>query len=53
MKRYYNSATHEWYTEGQPMTRQIEGGVFTGIPSEERQKDMTIQLVIQKSWNFK
>lgn len=38
MKRYYNSTTHEWYTEGQPMTRKIEGGVFTGIPSEERLK---------------
>jgi hypothetical protein len=36
MKRYYNSTTHEWYTEGQTMTRKIEEGVFTGIPSVER-----------------
>lgn len=36
MKRYYNSTTHEWYTEGQTMTRKIENGVFSGIPSEEQ-----------------
>ena len=33
MKRYYNATTHEWYTEGQSLTRKIENGVFTGIPS--------------------
>jgi hypothetical protein len=36
MKRYYNSATHEWYTEGQSLTRKIDNGVFSGIPSEQR-----------------
>lgn len=36
MKRYYNSTTHEWYTEGTSMTRKIEGGVFSGIPSVEQ-----------------
>lgn len=35
-KRYYNATTHEWYTEGQSMTRRVENGVFTGIPSEEQ-----------------
>ena len=36
MKRYYNSTTHEWYTEGQPLTRKIDKGVFSGIPSVEQ-----------------
>jgi hypothetical protein len=36
MKRYYNSTTKEWYTEGQSMTRRVDNGVFSGIPSEEQ-----------------
>lgn len=36
MKRYYNSTTHEWYTEGTPLTKNISNGVFSGIPSEQR-----------------
>lgn len=36
MKRYYNATTKEWYTKGQSMTRRVENGVFTGIPSEEQ-----------------
>lgn len=36
MKRYYNSTTKEWYTEGTSITRKIDGGVFSGIPSEQR-----------------
>ena len=36
MKRYYNSTTKEWYTEGSSITRKIEGGVFSGIPSVEQ-----------------
>ena len=36
MKRYYNSTTKEWYTEGTSITRKIEGGVFSGIPSVEQ-----------------
>lgn len=35
-KRYYNATTHEWYTEGQSMTRRVDNGVFTGIPSAEQ-----------------
>ena len=35
-KRYYNSETKEWYTEGQSITRQLGGAVFSGIPSEEQ-----------------
>ena len=34
-KRYYNTTTKEWYTEGPSMTRKIENGVFSGIPSVE------------------
>ena len=36
MKRYYNSTTKEWYTEGNSITRKIDGGVFSGIPSVEQ-----------------
>lgn len=36
MKRYYNSATKEWYDEGQSMARQIENGVFAGVPTVEQ-----------------
>ena len=36
MKKYYNATTLEWYTEGQTMTRKIDNGVFSGIPSEQR-----------------
>lgn len=35
MKRYYNSTTQEWYTEGSSITRKIDNGVFSGIPSVE------------------
>ena len=36
MKRYYNSTTKEWYTEGQSVTKYIDGSLFSGIPSEQR-----------------
>lgn len=36
MKKYYNSTTKEWYNEGQSLTKRVENGVFTGIPSEEQ-----------------
>lgn len=36
MKRYYNSTTKKWYTEGQTMTEYINGALFSGVPSEEQ-----------------
>lgn len=36
MKRYYNATTHEWYTEGSTMTKRVDNGVFSGIPSVEQ-----------------
>ena len=36
MKRYYNPTTKEWYTEGQSVTKYINGSLFSGIPSVER-----------------
>ena len=36
MKRYYNPTTYEWYTEGTSLTRKIDNGVFSGIPSEQQ-----------------
>lgn len=40
--RYYNATTQEWYNEGQSLTRRVENGIFSGIPSE-------YQL---RSWGF-
>ena len=34
-KKYYNPITHEWYTEGQSVTKYIDGSLFSGIPSVE------------------
>lgn len=39
MKIYYNKSTNEWYTEGNVLTRRIDKGVFSGIPSEKRLKE--------------
>ena len=36
MKRYYNPNTKEWYTECQTITRKVDNGVFSGIPSVEQ-----------------
>ena len=36
MKRYYNPTTHEWYTEGNSITKYINGSLFSGIPSVEQ-----------------
>ena len=36
MKRYYNPTTKEWYTEGNSITKYIDGSLFSGIPSESR-----------------
>ena len=36
MKRYDNEDTKEWYTEGNSITKYIDGSLFSGIPSEQR-----------------
>ena len=36
---YYNRLTNETYREGAIMTRRVEGGVFSGIPSEKQLAD--------------
>lgn len=35
-KRYYNATTKEWYTEGQSITRRVNGMLFSGVPSLEQ-----------------
>ena len=35
MKRYYNPTANEWYTEGNSITKYIDGSLFSGIPSVE------------------
>lgn len=35
-KRYYNATTKEWYTEGNSLTRRVNGAVFSGVPSVEQ-----------------
>lgn len=39
MKRYYNKSTQEWYTQGDSLTKRLDNGVFSGIPSEEQLKE--------------
>lgn len=39
MKRYYNSTTKEWHTEGQSMTRKEGNTLFSGVPTEEQLKE--------------
>lgn len=41
-KRYYNETTKEWHTEGNSLTRRVNGALFSGVPSE-------VQL---KAWGF-
>jgi hypothetical protein len=36
MKKYYNQTTREWYTEGQSVTKYINGSLFSGIPNVEQ-----------------
>lgn len=36
MKRYYNNTTSEWYNEGDTITRKLENGLFSGVPTEEQ-----------------
>lgn len=39
-RQYYNSNTHDWYTEGQSVTRKIDNGtLFAGVPSEKQLND--------------
>ena len=38
-KRYYNSTTKEWYTEGNSITRRVNGALFSGVPSVEQLTD--------------
>lgn len=36
MRIFYNEKTGEWYREGDVITRPVENGVFSGIPSIEQ-----------------
>lgn len=36
MRIFYNEKTGEWYREGDIITRPVENGVFSGIPSIEQ-----------------
>lgn len=36
MKQYYNETTKEWYTEGNSLTRRVDGTLFSGVPSVEQ-----------------
>lgn len=38
MKRYYNISAKEWYIEGNVLTKKLNNGVFSGIPTEEQLK---------------
>ena len=47
MKRYYNTTTKEWYTEGISLTRKIDNGVFSGIPSVELLESWGFELYVE------
>lgn len=47
MKRYYNKSTKEWYTQGNSLTKRLNNGVFSGIPSEEQLKEWGFEEYIQ------
>ena len=49
MKRYYNSTTKEWYTEGNSITKNISNGVFSGIPSEQRLNEWGLRNGLNQS----
>ena len=42
---YYNKTTNETYTEGAIMTRRVEGGVFSGIPTPEQLQEFGFEKV--------
>ena len=42
MKRYHNAATGEWHTQGAAVTRRTDGGLFSGVPTDE----------MLKAWGF-
>jgi hypothetical protein len=50
MKKYYNATTHEWYNEGQSMTRRVDKGVFSGIPTAEQLTDWGFKEVLIKDY---
>ena len=49
MKRYYNSTTKEWYTEGNSITRRVNGAVFSGIPTIEQLTDWGFEEWVEPS----
>ena len=44
MKRYYNEEENKVYYEGRSMTHRTEGGLFSGIPTEEQLKAWGYEL---------
>ena len=36
MKKYFNEATNRWYYEGQSLTVNVNGTLWSGIPNEEK-----------------
>ena len=36
MSKWYNPTTHEWYNEGDSITKYIDGNFFSGVPDEEK-----------------
>ena len=63
MRKWYNSTTHEWYIEGTSIKRDLDNGVFTGIPSVEQLKEWgfeeyiapapTLEQLLQQAKNVK
>ena len=47
MSKWYNSTTHEWYNEGQSVTKYIDGSLFSGIPSVELLEQWGFELYVE------
>lgn len=47
MKRYYNSESKEWYTEGTSITMRIPEGLFSGVPTVENLQNWGFEEYIE------
>jgi hypothetical protein len=52
-KRYYNETTKEWYTEGQSLTRRVNGVLFSGGLGEKGVPESISGAVWAKAENLR
>lgn len=47
MKRYYNKTTNSWYIEGNSLTIKVNNTLFSGIPNEDKLKELGYEEYIE------